>query len=102
MKRIPLGYRVLVKVLNEEKLSKGGIVITDYDEAKRYSSQEATIVAKGAIAFKEMGEDLPIGARVLVARHAGENFEDFKTGDLLRLLNDVDVLCRLDREKDDE
>lgn len=73
MKLRPLGDRVVVKPLEEEERTKGGIVLPDTAKEK---PQHGEVVAVGPGEWDEEGEkrlplDVKVGDRVLFAKYSG-------------------------------
>jgi len=72
MKIRPLGDRVLVKRLEQEQKTKGGIIIPDTAQEK---PQEAEIVAVGDGRVLEDGSkkrlELKVGERILFSKYSG-------------------------------
>jgi len=72
MKIVPLHDRVLVKRIEEEELTKGGIIIPDTAKEKPMEGK-VTAVGKGRI--KEDGTVVPLdvkaGDRILFSKYAG-------------------------------
>lgn len=91
----PAGHRVLVKVDEVEKTTKGGIIITDtIADRKQEASIYGTVVAVGPTAWKAFDDGLPwanVGDKVAFAKYGGFIIEDPDTGDQFRLLNDEDI-----------
>jgi chaperonin GroES len=93
----PLGDRVVVKPLEEEERTKGGIVLPDVAKEK---PQHGEILAVGPGALTEDGRRLPmdvkVGDRVLFAKYAGT---EVKIGDEEYLiLRQSDILAIVERE----
>ncbi len=87
----PLGDRVLVKPLEREEISKGGIVLPDTAKEK---PQEGTVLAVGSGRVLEDGTKVPMevkaGDRVLYGKYAGT---EIKIGDEEHLiLSERDIL----------
>ncbi|MFV1994985.1 MAG: co-chaperone GroES [Verrucomicrobiales bacterium] len=87
----PLGTRVLVKRLDEDDTSDGGIIIPDTAKEK---PQEAVVVALGT-GKNEDGEDVAFsvkeGDKVLISKYGGT---DIKIGGEEHLiLNESDILA---------
>jgi co-chaperonin GroES (HSP10) len=100
----PAGHRVLVKVDEYEKVTKGGIIIAD---AIRDKMTEAnifgTIVKVGMNAWKAFDGGEPwaeVGDRVAFAKYGGFVIENPETKEQFRLLNDEDITAILRRPKD--
>jgi chaperonin GroES len=72
MKIKPLGDRILLKRIEEEQKSKGGIVIPDTAKEK---PQEGKVIAVGKGRMLEDGKLVPLevkkGARVLFGKYSG-------------------------------
>ncbi|HET98105.1 co-chaperone GroES [Desulfurivibrio sp. D14AmB] len=72
MKIRPLNDRILVKRLEEEQKTKGGIIIPDTAKEK---PAEGTVVAVGSGRHNEKGERVPVelkaGDRVLFSKYGG-------------------------------
>ena len=72
MKIRPLQDRILVKRLDEEEKTKGGIIIPDTAKEK---PQEAQVVAVGTGRVNEDGKvqplDVKVGDRVLLGKYSG-------------------------------
>ncbi len=93
----PLGDRVVVKPLEEEERTKGGIVLPDVAKEK---PQHGEVLAVGPGALTEDGKRLPmdvkVGDRVLFAKYAGT---EVKMGDEEYLiLRQSDILAVVERE----
>ena len=93
----PAGHRVLVKVDEVEKVTKGGIIITDtIADRKQEAGIYGTVVAVGPTAWKAFDDGIPwaaVGDKVAFAKYGGFIIEDPNTGDHYRLLNDEDVVA---------
>ncbi len=76
MKLTPIGDRILVKRVESETKSKGGIIIP---ETAKEKPQEAEVVAVGTGKLLDSGERLPIpvktGDRILFAKYAGDEIK---------------------------
>ncbi len=72
MKIRPLQDRIIVKRIDEEETTKGGIIIPDTAKEK---PQEAKVIAVGKGKVKEDGTVLPLdvkkGDRVLFSKYSG-------------------------------
>ena len=72
MKVKPLGDRVLVKPIEEDEVSKGGIIIPDTAKEK---PQEGKVVAVGTGKLDEDGKKIPFnvkkGDKVLMPKYGG-------------------------------
>lgn len=72
MKITPLGDRVLVKLVEEKDVTKGGIIIPDTAKEK---PQEGLVVAVGTGKLDEDGKKIPFnvkkGDKVLMPKYGG-------------------------------
>lgn len=96
----PLGSRVLLKPLEVEEKTAGGIFLPDSAlEKENAMIQEAEIVAMGKMAFLyEIGgkwEEYPdkpkVGDIVRIVKYVGDAFNI--DGEKYRLVNDCDILA---------
>lgn len=91
MKIRPLGDRILVKRLEQEQKTKGGIIIPDTAQEK---PQEAEIVAVGEGRVLEDGSkrrlELKVGERILFTKYSGTEIKLDGTEHLI--LKEEDVL----------
>lgn len=95
MKKLrPLHDRILAKRVEEERKTKGGIVIPDTATEK---PQEAVVVAVGGGKVTDEGKTLPmevaVGDRILFGKYAGSEIE--LDGEEHLILRQDDVLAIL-------
>ena len=87
----PLHDRVLVKRVEEESTTKGGIIIPDTAKEK---PQEGEVVAVGGGAIKEDGSvralDVKAGDRILVGKWSGTEVR--LNGEDLLIMKESDIL----------
>ncbi len=98
MKLKPLGDRVVVKPLEEEERTKGGIVLPDTAKEK---PQHGEVVAVGPGEWDDEGKrriplDVKEGDRVLFAKYGGTEIKG-DDGDLL-ILRANDILAIVEKE----
>lgn len=76
MKMVPLGDRVIVKLLDKEETKKGGIIIPDTAK-ERPSEGEVIAVGKGrrSNSGERMEPEVKKGDRVLFNKYAGTEIE---------------------------
>ena len=91
----PLGQRVLVKRLDEEEKSAGGIIIPDTAKEK---PQEAEVVALGTGGKDDDGNDIEFtvkkGDTVLISKYGGTDVK--LDGDDLLIVSESDILGIID------
>lgn len=89
----PLGDRVVVKPLEAENKSKGGIVIPDTAKEK---PQEGKIMAVGKGKVSESGQLQPLevkaGDKVLYGKYSGSEITT-KDGEELLIMKEDDILA---------
>ncbi len=88
----PLGQRVLIKRLEEEEQSSGGIIIPDTAKEK---PQEAQVVGLGTGGKDENGNDYKFTVKkkdkVLMSKYGGTDIKI--DGKDLLIVNEVDILA---------
>jgi len=93
MKIQPLGDRVLVKPLEAESKTKGGIVLPDTAKEK---PQEAEVVAVGRGKTMEDGSLKPLevkaGDKVLYGKYSGNEITT-KDGEEMMIMREEDILA---------
>jgi chaperonin GroES len=94
----PLGDRVLVKRVEEEEKTKGGIIIPDTAKEK---PQEGEVIAVGPGARDESGKiqplDVNVGDRILFGKWSGTEVK--LDGQDLLIMKESDILGVLEPEK---
>lgn len=89
----PLGDRVVVKPLEAEKVTKGGIVLPDSAKEK---PQEGKVVAVGPGRVTDDGKQIPVdlkeGDVVLYAKYGGTEISI--DGEQYMVLNERDILAK--------
>ena len=94
----PLGDRVLVKRVEEESKTKGGIIIPDTAKEK---PQEGEVVATGPGARDDKGKririDVKAGDRILFGKWSGSEVKI--DGDDLLIMKESDIMGIVDNAK---
>lgn len=89
----PLGDRIVIKQLQAEEKTKGGIVLPDTAKEK---PQEGKVVAVGKGKVLESGQvqavEVKVGDRILYAKYSGTEITT-KEGDELLIIREDDVLA---------
>ncbi len=90
----PLGDRVVVKAIEQEEMSKGGIIVPDTAKEK---PQEGEVVAAGPGRITDDGKriamEVKTGDRVIYAKYGGTEIKD---GDEeLLILRESDILAKV-------
>ena len=94
----PLGDRVLVRRVEEEEKTKGGIIIPDTAKEK---PQEGEVIAVGPGARDESGKvqplDVVVGDRILFGKWSGTEVK--LDGEDLMIMKESDILGVLEPSK---
>ena len=94
----PLGDRVLVRRVEEEEKTRGGIIIPDTAKEK---PQEGEVIATGPGARDETGKiqplDVKTGDRILFGKWSGTEVK--LNGEDLLIMKESDILGVLEPEK---
>jgi chaperonin GroES len=94
----PLGDRVLVKRVEEEEKTRGGIIIPDTAKEK---PQEGEVIAVGPGARDESGKvqplDVQVGDRILFGKWSGTEVK--LDGQDLLIMKESDILGVLEADK---
>lgn len=91
----PVGRRVLVKPVEVEEVSEGGIVLAKrHVEREEMAQVRGEVVAMGSDAFNELSDKLSIGDKCMIARYAGVLI-DGDDGEKYRLCWDEDINGKL-------
>jgi chaperonin GroES len=89
----PLGDRVVVKALQREEVTKGGIVLPDTAKEK---PQEGIVVAVGPGKLTEEGKRIPldiaVNDKVIYAKYGGTEFK--LDDEELIILRESDILAK--------
>ncbi|MDD2207472.1 MAG: co-chaperone GroES [Aminobacterium sp.] len=92
----PLGDRLVVKVINQEEKTKGGIVLPDTAKEK---PQEGEVIAVGTGKVLENGQKLPlevkVGDRIIFSKYAGTEVK--LDGDEFVIFSERDVLAIVEK-----
>jgi chaperonin GroES len=91
----PVGDRVLLKVLEPEEKTKGGIVLPDTAKEK---PQQGKVIAVGPGKLKDDGSRIPMqikeGQIVLFSKYSGNEFTT-EEGEELLVIKEEDILAIL-------
>ena len=91
---VPLGERVIVKPIEQEQQTKGGIFLPDTAKEK---PQEGEVVAVGPGRVSEDGNRIPMelskGDKVIYSKFAGTEYKDGDNEYLI--LRESDILAKI-------
>lgn len=89
----PLGDRVIVRPIEKEEISKGGIILPDTAKEK---PQEGEIIAVGQGKVKDDGTriamDVKVGNKVIYAKYAGTEVE--VDDEKLLIMHESDIMAK--------
>jgi len=92
MKLVPLADRVVVKAIEQEEKTKGGIVLPD---TAREKPQEGEVLAVGSGRLLDNGERVPlevkVGDRVVFSKYGGTEIK--LDGEEYIILRESDILA---------
>jgi len=98
LKLKPLADRVVVKPIEQEEKTKGGVYLPD--TATKEKPQEGTVLAVGPGRLMDDGTrsalEVQVGDRVLFAKYAGTEFKD-DDGDKFIILSEKDILAIIEK-----
>ena len=91
---VPLGERVIIKPIEQEQTTRGGIVLPDTAKEK---PQEGEVVAAGPGRMNDDGQRIPMelskGDRVVYSKYAGMEYKDGDEEYLI--LRESDILAKI-------
>jgi chaperonin GroES len=91
----PLGDRIVVKPIEQDEITSGGIMLPDTAKEK---PQKGEIIAAGPGARNDAGDrvemDVKVGDKVLYAKYAGTEIK--LDGEKVLVLRESDVLAIID------
>jgi len=97
MKIRPLHDRLIVKRLDEEEMTKGGIIIPDTAKEKPI---EGKVIAVGTVRIGKDGKKIPVdvkkGDRILFAKYGGTEVKI--DGEEHLMMREEDVLAIIEKE----
>ena len=71
MKLIPLGDRVVLKQLEAEETTKGGIILTSSAQEKPQEAEVVAVGPGGVVDGKEVTMQVKVGDKVIYSKYAG-------------------------------
>ena len=91
---VPLGERIVIKPMEQEEQTKGGIYLPDTAKEK---PQEGEVVAVGSGRVTDDGTkiqmELGVGDRVIYSKYAGTEYKD--GDDEYLIMRESDVLAKI-------
>ena len=90
----PLGDRVVIKMVDYEEKTKGGLFITANAQDKPEIAEVIAVGPGGIVDGKEVKMELKVGDRVLISKYAGTEVK--LDGTEYTILRQSDVLAIID------
>ncbi len=90
----PLQDRVVIKMLEAEETTKGGIILTSSAQEKPQVAQVVAVGPGGTVDGKEVVMQLKVGDKVLISQYAGTKVK--LDGEEYTILSQNDVLAIVD------
>lgn len=94
MKIKPLGDRVVIKMLESEEKTEGGIVLPDSAKEKPQVAKVVAVGPGGTVEGKEVKMEVKVGDKVLISKYAGTEVKFDK--EEYTILKQSDVLAVVD------
>ena len=90
----PLFDRVVVKAIETEEKTKGGILLLAKDQEKPQMAEVIAVGPGGLIDGKEVKMEVKVGDKVLCSKYAGSEFK--VDGEEVTILRQSDILAIVD------
>lgn len=96
----PCGYRLLVMPDKVEDVTDWDFKILTDERLERAAQVYGTITAVGSECWKGETPWAAVGDKVCYIKHAGKFITDPETGEEVVILNDEDIICTLEGDKE--
>ena len=90
----PLADRVVIKMLEAEETTKGGIILTSKAQEKPEVAEVVAVGPGGVVDGKEIVMEVAVGDKVLISKYAGT--EDKVDGEEYTILRQSDILAKVE------
>ena len=91
MKLIPLGDRVVLKQLEAEETTKGGIILTSSAQEKPQEAEVIAVGPGGVVDGKEVIMQVKVGDKVIYSKYAGNEVKI--DGEEYKIVRQDDILA---------
>lgn len=91
MKLIPLGDRVVLKQLEAEETTKGGIILTSSAQEKPQEAEVVAVGPGGVVDGKEVTMQVKVGDKVIYSKYAGNEVKI--DGEEYKIVRQDDILA---------
>lgn len=87
----PLGDRVVIKKIEAEETTKGGIVLPSTAKEQPYIAEVVAVGPGGLVDGKEVTMEVKVGDRVIISQYAGTEVK--MNGEEYTILRQSDILA---------
>ena len=89
----PLTDRVVIKMLEAEETTKGGIILTSAAQEKPQDAEVIAVGPGGGVVGKEVKMELAVGDKVLISKYAGTEVK--VDGEEYTILRQSEILAKV-------
>ena len=90
----PLADRVVIKMLEAEETTKGGIILTSKAQEKPEVAEVVAVGPGGVVDGKEIVMEVAVGDKVLISKYAGTEVK--VDGEEYTILRQTDILAKVE------
>ena len=90
----PLGDRVVIKMLEAEETTKGGILLASSAKETPQVAEVVAVGPGGVVDGKEITMELKVGDKVIMSKYAGTNVK--LDGEELIVVKQSDILAKVE------
>ena len=94
MNNKPLADRVVIKMLEAEETTKGGIILTSKAQEKPQVAEGGAAGPGGVVDGKEIVMEVAVGDKVLISKYAGTEVK--VDGEEYTILRQSDILAKVE------
>ena len=91
MKLVPLGDRVVLKQLEAEETTKGGIILASAAQEKPQEAEVVEVGPGGVVEGKEVTMQVKVGDKVIYSKYAGNEIKI--DGEEYKIVRQDDILA---------
>ena len=91
----PLADRVVIKMLEAEETTKGGIILTSKAQEKPQVAEVVAAGPGGVVDGKEVVMEVAVGDKVLISKYAGTEVK--VDGEEYTILRQSDILAKVEQ-----
>lgn len=90
----PLADRVVIKMLEAEEVTKGGIILTSKAQEKPQVAEVVAVGPGGVVDGKDVVMEVAVGDKVLISKYAGTEVK--VDGEEYTILRQSDILAKVE------